>query len=208
MTTRRGADKSLRAPSTRVLDYSRVIHLANEFKIPVPAAKREHVEADDMTQLAGAFYELIVLEKQLWELQGKLNLYQWQRDTADVLHVISVEQRVIELKKITEQFSTLLDQRTTFLGMLKQPYIGGHLLVAPSQQRALVGLFQEMAKSLSQYTVNTDITTWLQDVPVFNDKMTEALAQLTGMVATFSNYYESLTSIGDQLDTLKHAASK
>ncbi|KAI8050599.1 hypothetical protein BDF22DRAFT_695802 [Syncephalis plumigaleata] len=204
MTTQHTAGTTrTRVSPNRRLDYSRIIGIAQDLQAPVPATKRVLVEADDTARLANAFHKLIDLEAELWQVQGKLGHYQWQRDTADVLDVNAIDRRVKELIGLTEQLSMLLDQRATFLNLLKQPYTGSHIIMAPSEQRAFVELFEGMARSLSQYAISMDISTWLKDAPLFTDTMMDELSRLSAMVTTFSSYTDMLASTSTELEALK-----
>jgi hypothetical protein len=65
--------------------------------------------------------------------------------------------------------------------------------------RLLVQLLQDIARSLTQYTEDQARSQWLQNAQLLDESMTEALHQITKLVAMYSNYTDALTAVGDRL---------
>ncbi|RKP10112.1 hypothetical protein THASP1DRAFT_28089 [Thamnocephalis sphaerospora] len=181
----------------RRLDYGRIARL-----VEATGVRTERVQDDHTVQLAEAFHALEAVEQRLWQARDNLATSTWQSRTFDVLHVTSIEQRAVALDRFAEQIHRLLDRRGTLLNMLKQPHIGEHVVVAPADQKLLASTLQDIARSLTCYADDTATARWLQSANLIDSAMTDALAQVTAVVAMYGNYADALSTAGDRLDEL------
>lgn len=112
------------------------------------------------TQICRILADIANVRQEIEKVEADVQKRKMDRMFSDVTSLAEQERKCAIIESMTTNVTSTLNSKDRLVDRLQKPFVGDHMVVEASYQKAVVQLFPLLATSLTAFTSHVDALTW------------------------------------------------
>ncbi|KAH9494848.1 hypothetical protein Btru_015812 [Bulinus truncatus] len=138
--------------------------------------------------------EITLKIKSLLKIKESLRRHSEEKETAEILHVNLIEDRINIVKQICTDLDTVLQNTELIINRLQKPYVGSYIKLDAAYHRHASELFMQLVPTLNDLNVHLENITWMANNDFSPTQLEPLLMEIQSRAASLQNHILHLNS--------------